>query len=179
MRELTFKGFLAQYVRDLSEAGTNSLYKLAREADKTNARLVEPLFLYALTSGKQEVLLRAVRGNRLYDHYCTMLETCTAETLTETFQKGTAQLEEGYVKVWKSYLRCKNRGQGEEHTKELMRQKVLRIQEKKGISNYRIYTDLKLNPGNFNAWLKHGCGNKVSLETARKALHYVETYGNK
>ena len=79
-----------------------------------------------------------------------------------------------YHKVWRSYQSRKNRGQADEHTKELMRQKVKRLQEKKGVTNYRIYTDLKLNPGNLNAWLKHGDGDKVSLETARKALRYLE-----
>ena len=61
------------------------------------------------------------------------------------------------------------------HTKELMRKKVKRLQEKNGVTNYRIYTDLKLNPGNLNAWLKHGDSEKVSLETARMTLRYVES----
>ena len=55
-----------------------------------------------------------------------------------------------------------------------MRQKVKRLQEKYGVTNYRIYTDLRLNPGNLNAWLKHGDSDKVSLDTARKTLRYVE-----
>lgn len=38
-------------------------------------------------------------------------------------------------------------------------------------------TDLRLNPGNLNAWLKHGNSDKVSLETARRTLRYVEAYG--
>ena len=56
-----------------------------------------------------------------------------------------------------------------------MRQKVKRLQEKKGAANYRIYTDLRLNLGNLNTWLKHGDSDKVSLETARRTLRYVET----
>lgn len=48
--------------------------------------------------------------------------------------------------------------------------------KKSGVSNYRIYTDLKLNPGNLNAWLKHGDSSKVSLYTARKTLQYMENY---
>ena len=57
-----------------------------------------------------------------------------------------------------------------------MRQKVKRLQEKKGVTTYRIYTDLELNPGNLNAWLKHGDGAKVSLETARITLRYMESH---
>ena len=58
------------------------------------------------------------------------------------------------------------------------RQKVKRLQAKSGLSNYRIYTDLKLNPGNLNAWLKHGNCDKVSLETARQTLRYMEHMAN-
>lgn len=48
MRELTFRGFLAQYVKQLSAEKTNSLYKLAAEAGSSNPRLREPLLLYAV-----------------------------------------------------------------------------------------------------------------------------------
>jgi hypothetical protein len=37
----------------------------------------------------------------------------------------------------------------------------------------RPYTDLKMNPGNLNAWLKHGDGNKISLDRARDVLRYL------
>ena len=43
------------------------------------------------------------------------------------------------------------------------------------MTNYRIYTDLKLNPGNLNAWRKHGDGDEVSLETDRRTLRYLES----
>ena len=59
MRELTFRGFLTQYVKQLSAQETNSLYKLAAEASSNNPRLREPLFLYAVYSQKQDVLLQA------------------------------------------------------------------------------------------------------------------------
>ena len=34
--------------------------------------------------------------------------------------------------------------------------------------------DLQLNPGNVNAWLKHGNSEKLSLNNARMMLRYVE-----
>ena len=84
------------------------------------------------------------------------------------------RLPDGYHKVWRSYLSVKNRVHTDADTKELMRKKLLRLQEKNGVSNYRIYTDLQLNPGNVNAWLKHGKSEKVSLNNARMMLRYVE-----
>lgn len=178
MRELTFRGFLTQYVSSLSKQETHNLYKLAKEAGETNSRLVEPLLLYALFSNKQDVLLQATKNSWLYNDYSFVLQKYTVSGMTSLLEMQSDELNEDYLKVWRSYLSYKNRGQGDNHTKELMRQKVKRLQEKSGVTNYRIYTDLKLNPGNLNAWLKHGNSDKVSLETARRTLRYVETVVN-
>ena len=174
MRDLTFRGYLTQYVRQLAVEETNSLYKLAAEASGNNPRLREPLFLYAVYSQKEKVLLQATKEPTLYMEYQRMVELYTADMMTELFEQASPLLPAEYHKVWRSYQRRKNRGQADEHTKELMRQKVKCLQEKKSVTNYRIYTDLKLNPGNLNAWLKHGDSDKVSLDTARKTLRYVE-----
>ena len=176
MRDLTFRGFLTQYVRQLATEETNSLYKLAAEAGSNNPRLREPLFLYAVYSQKEKVLLQATKEPALYAEYDRMAALYTADRMTELFEQASPLLPAEYHKVWRSYQSRKNRGQADEHTKELMRQKVKRLQETKGVTNYRIYTDLKLNPGNLNAWLKHGNGDKVSLETARNTLRYVENH---
>lgn len=176
MRELTFKGFLTEYVRQLSKSNTNGLYKLAEEASHDNPRMREPLLLYALYSGKQNVLLRATKDQGLFDVYEKMISRYSPNQMTYMFETNADILSPEYHKVWRSFQAQKNRVQSEDHTKELMRQKVRRLQEQCGVSNYRIYTDLKLNPGNVNAWLKHGAAEKVSLDTARKTLRYLEGY---
>lgn len=178
MRELTFKGFLAQYVKQLSKYHTNSLCRLAEEASCENARLKEPLFLFALYSDKQAVLLQATKDPNLLAEYQKMVLLYSADQMTRMFTDHASVLSHEYHKVWRSFQTQKNRGQSDDHTKELMRLKVKRLQERCGVSNYRIYTDLKLNPGNVNAWLKHGASDKVSLETARSVLRYVEGYGS-
>ncbi len=151
MRELTFRGFLTQYVKQLSAEETNSLYKLAAEASSSNPRLREPLFLYAVYTQKEKVLLQATKKPVLYAEYNRMVSLYTADRMTELFEQTSPLLSDEYHKVWRSYQSRKNRGQADEHTKEWMRQKVKRLQEKKGVTNYRIYTDLNLNPGNLNA----------------------------
>lgn len=175
MRELTFRGFLTQYVRQLSVNETNSLYKLAAEASKTNPRLREPLFLYALYSQKQDVLLLATKDLALRADYDRLVSRYTVPAMTELLEQTSSELPVEYHKVWHSYQSRKNRCQANNHTKELMRQKVKRLQMRTGVTNYRIYTDLKLNPGNLNAWLKYGDSEKVSLETARRVLRYMES----
>lgn len=44
--------------------------------------------------------------------------------------------------------------------------KIKQMQQDKHISNYRIYTDLKLNAGNINDYLTNGRADKLSLKTA-------------
>ena len=176
MRELTFKGFLTRYVRQLSFSDTNSIYKLSKEASSINHRLREPLFLYALYSGKQTVLLQATKDQKLYAEYQEMILHYSTNTMTQHFEGKSPYLSAEYHKVWRSYQSQKNKSQSDDHTKELMRQKIRRLQDRYGISNYRIYTDLRLNPGNINAWLKHGATDKVSLDTARATLRYLESY---
>lgn len=176
MRALTFSGFLAQYVKQLAAEETNSLYKLAAEAGSNNPRLREPLLLYAVYTQKEKVLLQATKEPNLRMEYQRMVTLYSADMMTEMFEQASPELPAEYHKVWRSYQSRRNRGQVDEHTKELMRLKVKRLQAQKGVTNYRIYTDLKLNPGNLNAWLKHGDGDKVSLETARRTLRYVENH---
>ena len=53
---------------------------------------------------------------------------------------------------------------------------ILELQRKKKLTNYRLYTDLKLNPGNVNAWLKHNDSSKMSLDCARQIYQYAKSY---
>lgn len=174
MRELTFTGYLTKYVRALSSYDTGSLYKLAAEAAKDNPRLREPLLLYALFSDNADVLLRASKDKNLHSAYHDMLSQYSKEDMYTALQQEDSKLPVEYQKVWASYLSLKNRHQGENETKALMRNRVLKLQQATKITNYRIYKELGLNPGNVNAWLKHGASEKVSLGTARKVLHYIE-----
>lgn len=174
MRELTFRGFLTQYVRQLSGKDTTSFFKLVEEANNDNPRLREPLLLFALYSNKQNVLLRASKSTHLYFPYAELLQTYDAESMTECLVARSELLPEEYHKVWRSYQSVKNRSQTDDYTKGLMRKKIIRLQKQTGVTTYRIYTDLNINKGNLNAWIKHGDSSKVSLETARKTLHYIE-----
>ena len=62
MRQLTFKGFLYQYVRAVGKHNTNDIKVLADEVSN-NKRLVEPLILYAMSLRKQEYLQRVAHDS--------------------------------------------------------------------------------------------------------------------
>jgi hypothetical protein len=174
VRELTFAGFLKQYVRSLSLSDTNGLYRLATEAASDNPRLREPLLLYALFTGKERVLLAATKTPELLKEYVGLLEQYNRETMLQALHDDDPALPDGYVKVYRSYLSVKNGKQKDYHTKALMRNRIVKLQQEKGISTYRVYTDLRLNHGNMNAFIKHGDCSKVSLEAARSAVSYLE-----
>ena len=176
MRDLTFVGFLSRYVRDLSMSGTNSVSKLSSEAAGENLRLREPVLLYALFSGKEASLLRRAEGTALEELYSSVLDRYSKEQMLHAFLTSDPKLPSSYHKVWRSYIAQKNRKDTDAQTKELIRQRILAMQADKGVSNYRIYKELDLNPGNINDWLKNGAGEKVSLATARRAFEYVNSY---
>lgn len=172
MRELTFLGFLTEYVRSLSKAGTASVFALAKEASSDNPRLREPLLLYTLASGKKDILLRAAKKFGLEEFYAPTLSAIGDNSIETVLAEDILSKE--YIKVWQSYLARKNSRLKDNSTKELMRSKILLLQKEKGITNYRLYSDLRMNPGNLNAWLKHGEHSKISLACARTCLNYLQ-----
>ena len=174
MRELTFPGFLKSYVRELSLSHSTGVRVLAREAAERNPRLREPLYLCALFTGQIVLLQKSVRGTTLAAVYAGLSDEPTE--IEKQLRAEPSELPEAYGKVWHSYLVYKKRGKRDEETKELMRQQIVQLQAERGVSNYRLYTSLGLNPGNLNTWLKHGDGKKVSLKTARAVLDKVRAY---
>ncbi len=171
MRELTFSGFLTEYVRSLSKANTASVFALAKEASYDNPRLWEPLLLYSFATGKKDILLRAAKRFGLEDFYKPAFSAIGDNPVETILAEG--KLPKEYLKVWKSFFARKNSHYTDDLTKEMMRSKILHLQNQRGVTNYRLYTDLKMNPGNLNAWLKHGNGNKISLDNARTVLQYL------
>ena len=135
----------------------------------------EPLLLYALFSGKEASLLRSAEGTVIKELYSSVLDRYSKAQMLHAFLTGDLELPSAYHKVWRSFLSQKNRKDTDAQTKELMRQRILAMQADKGVSNYRIYKELNLNPGNINDWLKNGAGEKVSLATARRAFEYVNS----
>ena len=171
MRELTFKGFLNKSIKSLSYCGSNSIRKLAEEAQGINPRLAEPLFIYALLTGKQNLLIDSVTDESMLQEYNELLGKHNQSGIIEALKAES--LPEGYNKVYRSYVSLRDKAEADNDVKELIRKKIIRLQNAGRISNYRIYTDLKLNPGNTNSWLKNGRSDKISLNTARKILDYL------
>ena len=174
MRELTFTGYLEQYVRSLSKSSTNSIYKLAREIPE-NPRLCEPLFLYAYSIGKIDLLLRASAGYPVCSKYTELAKRYTWEGLVNALEETDVQLGWEYIKVYKSYRSRRDKNRIDSDTKALMHKEIRHLQARKRVSNYRLYTDLCLSPSNANAFLKNGYVNRFNIKTVERILDYLES----
>ena len=175
MRKLTFEVFLKQYVAELSGMQTASIHKLA-DCLQENPRLKEPLYLYALAFDKVNLLLRYTESKEYLAEYERLFSTYSLEQTLVLLQNQSAELSESYLKVWRSYCAVRDAALADNDTKELIHRRVVEIQQKKHLTNYRIYVDLKLNPGNVNAWLKHNDSSKMSLDCARQIYKYAKSY---
>ncbi len=174
MRELTFKGFLADYVISLAEAEQGSIRVLTREA-VGNARLRAPLYLYAAVTGRTEMLLREAHGTALFDEYAELSRKFDVDGLLAALKEQSPDLPEEYLKVWRSYESVRDAHLRDDRMKALICQKVLRLQAEKSVSTYRVCKDLRLDNANINAWLKNNASGKVSLATAKSVLRYMES----
>ena len=68
MRKLSFEVFLKRYVVELSGTQTTNVHKLA-DCLCENPRMKEPLFLYALTFDKVNLLLRYTMNSNVAAEY--------------------------------------------------------------------------------------------------------------
>ncbi len=174
MRKLTFKGFLAQYVKSLSYAGSVDLALLSDELHNGNDRLTAPLLLYAATHAKAARLRSALTERGCPESLNKMLDRLENSNIEDLLESGN--LPEEYLKVWNSYKVRRDQPDNDRELKAAMREKTLQLLKEKGCSNYRVYKDLQLNPGNINSWLKNGDGSKVSYQTAEKIVTYAAQY---
>lgn len=162
MRELSFKGYLQQQLCELSNHNSKSLYKFAGLAE-SNARLKNTLCLYLNYYVSEKLKKQLCKKNSYLKEECDRLNGVAVEDLALSEHKT----------IYENYLNYKNRKQNEDKIKLLMQKRIVEVQQEKGITNYRIYKALNLNPGNVNAFLKNGDTGKVGLDTVRRMLRYV------
>jgi hypothetical protein len=174
MRQLTFKGFLHRYVRELSnlKSKTNDIRLLANEASY-NSSLVEPLVLYALSVGKYEHLLQ-VAVDPYLQSACQRFFGMSWEEVVLLLHENNIYVPNEFRKVYRSYVWTRDKQKHEDHTKLLMLNRTRELQSQKNVTTYRLYTDLKLNHGNVHAYIKNGNVSKVSLDVAEVILAYLE-----
>ena len=171
MRQLTFKGFLQQYVKKLSYCGANNIRLLSKEVPVQNYRLVEPLVLYALSVNK-EIYLRRVADDSFLLSEAFRFEGLQLNEVEALLESNSAPYN--YIKLYQSYLYIRDKQKNQNHTKMLMRDKINELLILKNISMYRVYTDLNLNPGCAHAYVKNGKVEVIGFNSAKRILKYLK-----
>ena len=162
MRQIVFNEHLKDYLMDVSGQKTLNIHKLVNMCKK-NYRLFDSLILYCALNKKKELFNRYT-NNR----FAGLIESINEQTfLTDAFK------DYDFAKIWESYQHRINRFSYDERIKERIRNNTISLIKQKEITNYRVYTDLKLNPGNINDYLTNGNVKKVSLKTAKRIFLYV------
>ena len=164
MRELTFKGYLLQQLCELSDLNSKSLYKFAKLSEN-NARLRYVLCLFLNYYVDEKLKNQLCRRFQYLSKGCELLQGVSLGLFDDSLSE--------YRTIYENYLNKKNSKESEDKLKSLMQKRIVAIQREKGITNYRIYKALNLNPGNVNAFLKDGNTNKVGLNTVRNILAFV------
>lgn len=165
MRKLTMLGFLSKYVQELAETDTLNIHKLYSMVQSGNYRLKEPLFLYCYYNNKADILTK-YHNTADKEEFLAMVQAVENGDLTA--------LLPNYVKVFKAYDYQCNKYDNEIRVKMLMAEKITHLQAEKGISSYRVYTDLRINSGNYDSFIKGRDYSKLSLDKSRAIINYLE-----
>lgn len=167
----TFKGFLASYLAELSGVKTSSLRILCNKA-RSNARLVEPLFLFAAVQGKAEYLLDISDTCWFHDQYEDVARCIAGAGSVEEYLLSDAAPKR-YASVFDAFRAQGDLLDADQRLNALMRPKILAALERAGVTRYRLCKDLHLNMGNAYAYLA-GDETKVSHATAARMLAYAQ-----
>jgi len=173
MKLKTFKSFLVDYVKDMNPEGSLSLFKNEKYTHK-DKRLLNVYSFYVLFNSNVEktLLNKKERLPELYDMYESYKEKYKGFTYENLYKK--VDMLDDFDELKQLYNSYKNLVINKNLLlKKMYHRKIINIKKEKSISNYRIYTDLKLNHGNTNDYLKNEKYGKLSINNVKSILEYV------
>ena len=174
---LTFKGFLKAYCRDLTGLETSSLKKLLDATLNDAPRAAESLVLYALSQDKLAHLELLAEGTWVKD-LCEEARSSMPHSLKHNDSNldaafGNLSDSSRFKKVWFAYQATKHSVLNERRIAALMRDKTVAALQSSGTTCYKLCKDLGLNMGNVYAYINKNDTSKVSLDTARRIMNYA------
>lgn len=169
---LTFKGFLKLYCRELSGEKTLSYRKLVALAKADAPRVAEPIWLMAWLDGKSKYLLELSCGTWMEQEYRDLAQRFGHEVDVVALLENE-QLPNRYQNVWRAF-RAKHDGVlADRRVIALMRDKTLKALKEHEETCYAVCKQLGLNKGNVYAYLRGADVSKVSRATARRIYEYA------
>lgn len=169
---LTFKGFLRGYCRELTGLQTDSLSKLLRSTLSESPAAAEAVMCFAAVQGKAGYLAKLAKGTTLEQPYREVAEKVEALG-SMTAYLTSSEVPPRYDKVWRAYRAKKEAIKADRRVIALMREKTLEAMAQAGLTVYGICKELSLNAGNVYAYLNGGDVTKVSRDTARRIMEAV------
>ena len=166
---LTFKGFLRGYCRELTGCETDNLRKLLSAVLSDSSATAEALMCFAVMQDKGEYLARLASGSPLEADYQAAARAAQGADSLQTFLCGD-EAPDRYKKVWLAYRSKKDAVQADRRVIALMREKTLEAMSRTQRTAYSLCSELDLNRGNVYAYLNGGDVTKVSRTTARRLM---------
>lgn len=173
MKTKSFHSFLRDYAKDMSPKHSLSLAKNERHV-KNNARLLNVFSFYVWFDEDARTTLR--NNPDKYPHlYQKHLEY--QATYKDTSLNNVARVVESLdefdelKQLYMSYVHLHLNK--DEILKRVYHKNITLLKQQKNLSNYRIYTDLKMNPGNANDFLTNANLKKLSMDKIKSIHSYV------
>lgn len=171
---LTFKGFLRGYCRELTGLETDSLRKLIAAVDNSCPAAAEAVMVFAAVQGKAAYAATLARGMWMSD-LCERFVADVALFPSVEHYLRSGQAPDRFAKVWLAYQARKQAIVVDRRTISLMRAKTLEALSQTNATIYSLCRDLQLNRGNMYAYLNRGDASKVSRNTARTIMEYAQS----
>jgi hypothetical protein len=173
VRQLTFEGYLARYVRGLSGSESLAPPRLVN-SPSSHPRVVEPLLLWAAKTGRSARLAPLLGAHpKRQRELAWLVELNSTGELEGALETEDPRLRPEFAKVWRSY-RVRARVPERETELELeVRRQALQLEKEKRVTRYRMAKDLGLNPGNLHAFLAQANPRKLSRKRALELLEYL------
>lgn len=171
---LTFKGFLREYCRELTCLETDNLRKLCAAANRSNPSAAEAIMVFAAVQNKAAyaaTLARDTWMSGIYERFAS--DVALYPTVEHYLQSG--QAPERFAKVWLAYQAKKQAIVTDRRVISLMRAKTLDTLSASKTTIYSLCRDLQLNRGNVYAYLNKGDVTKVSRNTARMIMEHAQS----
>lgn len=173
MKTKTFMSFLRDYAKDMNPEQSLSLFKNEKLVN-TDTRLLNVYSFYVFFNqdATNTLLHKKDKLQNLYKKHEEYKSKYDGVNLNNLEQKVSSldsfdELNQLYTS-YKNLVVNKNIVQ-----KNLYHKIIMQTKKEKSISNYRIYTDLNLNQGNTNDYLRNKRFEKLSLDNIKKIANYV------
>ena len=173
MKTKTFMSFLRDYAKGMNPEQSLSLFKNEKLV-KSDARLLNVYSFYVFFNQDTTKTLLDKKDKlqqlyKKYEEYSSKYDGVNLNNLEQKVESLDSfdELNQLYTS-YRNLVVNKNIVQ-----KNLYHKIIMQTKKEKSISNYRIYTDLNLNQGNTNDYLRNKRLEKLSLVNIKKIAKYV------